>query len=809
MYRLVLCFTVLCSLLALKSAQPFSDSVTKIFEFLDASSRNFTLGKQKDVVIVLGTTGSGKSTLTLLLTGAELVAVETAVGSGEYVVKDKKDLISPPDQTTKSQTIIPNLLIDNELSISYYDCAGFEDSRGIDHDISVTFLIQKLLKHANSVKFMFTIPYSSVRIGGDRHDFKKLARHATALIKNIGKYSNATTLIVTKVETKISNGQVVTDQKTIENIANFVNQTLFDLNNEVAKEKMAQFMGIFLQKNFANEFNRIQILRAPTESGAFNEMALPKAEKKAIRSMLNNTLEYVNKENTDFGYSISAESKLRVHELFKELEQTLRNDVINIGNEIQVFFKLQEIEIVDKQKLLSNIIWANELLPQVNSDDMKLFKEQLVNTTSILHIPIGGDRSKSLDRHIEFVYFLESVSDDKLSNSFKISNEFKKAINFIAESMERVKYALIIELKANLTTDIQNIDTEIQSFYAKMEMDTTDIISLHEKIRLSHEKLAEITTKNPKLFEAQLNEALNFLHIEVSAHVLAQLSKHIKVVEFLDSLKTATTHPIEIETTLVNTMQFLSESKVWYQFLLDTHNVFAEYRVQQSVGDQKAIALRDNINRLIDSNNLQLTFQVTGIKEFYDAIGTLPPALMSIKLNARKLKLFNNLLEQSFITKIDAICTASEFVVKGNYVKISDVIGIKCDAPLIKVMAVFKAFVDADLSAPERQINFISPAWEIIGERNLNLNGMNGPNFDSAAPNGAEGWPDRDGQPGIAGEPGRTGGPGGHFFAVGETFINDGNFKIFANGGNGGPGQNGGKGSSFLKTVFFRLIDDL
>lgn len=314
----------------------------------------------------------------------------------------------------------------------------------------------------------------------------------------------------------------------------------------------------------------------------------------------------------------------------------------------------------------------------------------------------------------------------------------------------------------------------------------------------NYDLVAGVTAKNPKLFETQINKVFSSLHIEIAEHVLAQFLRHLKELEFLDALETHSI-AIEIEIGPVNTMQFLSESKVWYQFRLETHNVFAEYRIQQNVAHFNAITLRDNIKRLIqndESTNSQITFGATGIKEFYDQIGTLSPALDSIKLNAMKLKLFNNLLEQSMIETIDTTCTPEKFVVMGNYIKISDFIDIQCNAISIKVMAVFKTFVDADLSAQGKTLHIISPAWEVIGERKFNLNGVNGAEFDSAAPNGEEGWPDKAGTPGNAGQPGRTGGPGSNFFGVGDTFISDDNLKLNANGGNGGTGQNGGKGSS-------------
>lgn len=789
-------FTTLCALLpaltSSKSIQTRSDSITKIFDFLEQSSKNFTLGEQKDVVVVLGNTGSGKSTLTLLITGAELIAVETDEGSGEYVVKDKRDLISPPDQTTKSQTIIPNLLIDKELTTSYYDCAGFEDSRGVDHDISVTYLIQKLLKYANSVKFVFTVAHSSVKIGGDRHDFKKLARHATTLITNIDKYRDGIALVVNKVETKVSNGQIVTDEKTIENIAKFLNQTLSDLSNEepAMQPKMTRFIEILLGKNQYNQFNRIQILRVATESGSFNEMPFPKAERAKIRSLVSKTLQYVQKDSDDFGYSISSDSKLRVHELFVELEQTLMKDVNLIGDEIQKFYqRQQDIHSADKHILLSMIISANDVLPEINADNMKLFKKQLASKTSALKVPIADESLKTLDRHIDFVYFLESVSDAKLSSAFKISNGLKNVISFLTELIERSKVELVTELKANLTTDIRNIDAEIESIYLQIERETSDITILHDKIQLGHQKLSSITTKNPKLIANQITDAINSLALKVSADKLTQFKKHIDVIEFLDSVNTSSIS-IEIDAQFTQTMQYLYASKNWYTFLTDLPKVFAEYKVQQNVEVHNASELHDNINRIIDEiGNSVIKFEDTGIKEFLQRISDVL-VLDSIKLNAVKLKLFNELLHQSMLTKIEAICESNELSVKGYFVKMSEVFAIQCDARLIKVMAVFKTFVDADINAEARdlQMHIISPTWEVIGDRTFNMNGRHAENYDSAAPDGAKGVQ------GNPGQPGKPGGPGGYFLGVGDSFINGANLKIFQNGGNGGAGQNGGNG---------------
>lgn len=53
-----------------------TDTLAEIGTLLKSVETNFTLGESKNVVLVLGTTGVGKSMLTSFITGAELEAIE-------------------------------------------------------------------------------------------------------------------------------------------------------------------------------------------------------------------------------------------------------------------------------------------------------------------------------------------------------------------------------------------------------------------------------------------------------------------------------------------------------------------------------------------------------------------------------------------------------------------------------------------------------------------------------------------------------------------------------------------------------------
>lgn len=63
------------------------NSVASILEFWRDQSTEFQLGTKKNFTLLLGITGSGKTTLGLLLTDEELMSIEIE-GTGEYIIID-------------------------------------------------------------------------------------------------------------------------------------------------------------------------------------------------------------------------------------------------------------------------------------------------------------------------------------------------------------------------------------------------------------------------------------------------------------------------------------------------------------------------------------------------------------------------------------------------------------------------------------------------------------------------------------------------------------------------------------------------
>ena len=77
----------------------------------------------------------------------------------------------------------------------------------------------------------------------------------------------------------------------------------------------------------------------------------------------------------------------------------------------------------------------------------------------------------------------------------------------------------------------------------------------------------------------------------------------------------------------------------------------------------------------------------------------------------------------------------------------------------------------------------IAPAWQVIGDQKIILDGQNDPKKLRA----------EDGQDGV---PGLSGGEGGAFFGLSKEIQNGEKLEITSKGGRGGRGQDGGEDTS-------------
>lgn len=129
-------------LLSAVSATNLAES-DKITQLINEGKETIRLSDAKDVVLVLGAVGSGKTTFVQWITGdnKNLISAETSKGSGEFIIKDTDHKI---DSSTVPKTLFPEFVVDENTRSAFYDCSGFIFNRNFSHNIAASHFIRQI-----------------------------------------------------------------------------------------------------------------------------------------------------------------------------------------------------------------------------------------------------------------------------------------------------------------------------------------------------------------------------------------------------------------------------------------------------------------------------------------------------------------------------------------------------------------------------------------------------------------------------------------------------------------------------------------
>ena len=155
MLRLAIAFTLVFSF-AYATDKPLDLDV--LSDLIQKSEKQVRCQIQSEVgnptrVLVLGVTGSGKSTLVHSLVGKKMMA------NDKYGL-DVIDGLLPGfsiGHGLDSSTTIPNSYYDPNTNLVYWDCPGFMDSRGQGQEIVNSFAIDQIFSEPSRVKILFVI----------------------------------------------------------------------------------------------------------------------------------------------------------------------------------------------------------------------------------------------------------------------------------------------------------------------------------------------------------------------------------------------------------------------------------------------------------------------------------------------------------------------------------------------------------------------------------------------------------------------------------------------------------------------------
>ncbi|XP_069673866.1 uncharacterized protein [Periplaneta americana] len=397
-------------------------------------------------VLLIGNTGSGKSTLALFLAGdiSSLQSVENGV---DFVIEDGKNRIS--DGTVVSQTIYPELIVDEDTGTSYIDCSGFRDTRSVSHEIATTYFNKRIVDSTGELKIIIVVNHSSLRIGVDRQDFKAVVQHAAEFIRNVEKYRNGIAMVVTKVD-----AERFSDDKIIDAIAEFLKEFKKDLRkidtNRDLHTNINALINTLLMKE-SGRYARIGIFRRPNEEGPLSNIALPQEGKNSIEELIHNHLTYVSTDKDDFGFTISDRAINIISDLRDVINQKIASCMPSIMSEIQYHYNLMEQKCIYVNELIRELEKGINILRTMSrriseTIDPNQFLAIISDTLRDLNLTKKIGELQVMKEQVNHLSFLQTVSGRKM----KITQE--EFTGSVISDLNDTKnwYAFLIQLQSKL-----------------------------------------------------------------------------------------------------------------------------------------------------------------------------------------------------------------------------------------------------------------------------------------------------------------------------------------------------------------------
>lgn len=154
--------------------------------------------KNKEIVALIGNTGTGKSTAVNHLLGIPMRYISAKGGGTIQVADGHKEVAKIGHSKTQSQTLYAEVHEHSSSPFVFADCGGFFDTRGVTSDLSVVTSLKLTLESAKSIKLVLC--FDSHLIGSDRgiHLSHSLALSLKSLLKDYRNHPNSLLLLFTK-----------------------------------------------------------------------------------------------------------------------------------------------------------------------------------------------------------------------------------------------------------------------------------------------------------------------------------------------------------------------------------------------------------------------------------------------------------------------------------------------------------------------------------------------------------------------------------------------------------------------------------
>lgn len=394
--------------------------------------------KHRDAVLVVGNTGTGKSTLVQFIAGdmSMMSVVEYPERSGNLIIQDEDGKISKPGEESTSKTLYPELVVSTKKDIAFYDCPGFKDSRGTAVDLAGAYMTKMVFENLENIKVHITVEWeTAIGQNGRGSPFIEAIERVGEFIRDAEKFKGGFSMVATKVpkvtrEDDDGNDIVVPDENLIQSVGDFIVKNMIpdvkkkfeDEKNEKKKKNLGNALVVFtaLSKSTNGKYSRIGLFRKPQKTGSLDRSPLMKKSRDGILNAIKTETDFMAVSTDDFGMSIADKTKLDMRNISDELNADITKHIKEIGASINADVDTRMRTSGDWTDLVASL---SEVLQVVTANANRLkelqkftidFVDELQFDLTTVDIDISPNKFQAVKDDISYLDFLEAMLEVNL-----------------------------------------------------------------------------------------------------------------------------------------------------------------------------------------------------------------------------------------------------------------------------------------------------------------------------------------------------------------------------------------------------------
>ncbi|CAF0947135.1 unnamed protein product [Adineta steineri] len=604
----------------LKKIRPINISETQ--RLVSKSKKAAELIRDKDIVLLVGETGSGKSTSIHFLAGSEMQEIKVEIELGKFLQhvtavgpihnRGLQNVTSSPFHKSETRYIAPvtielqDVLGSHESGmIILCDAPGFGDTAGAEVDIANSVGVLEALVGAQSVKLLALSNFQNLGKRGE--GIQKLAHILIKMINNIEKRLEAIVYAFTQYPKEMD-----------------INAILIDI------KKRRVDSDVLLRADSALNTVLTDMIEK-TEENIYQIDPVHGDRKVLIKKL--RRMKGIKFPRTVFQFSMSEETRATIASHVEIDKDNINSAFKHKNNELLLYYlnDLKTLHELINQSFVrdayeSSICSISENINEYCTDKMKIFNRVLISQDGLREDDIQ-DYKDSIEYLRQFQMLKEHLESGLLSPETLIQNIISQLNETKTTLDDKDFYDPFVGIYLNNLLSLRKFFSQLEIYYRtscsefKVRFDT--LVESSQKLipKNNFKEIAEIILnifKSSQILKDHLGEEIERAYFDIIETLLKHLNNYCEKADFL--LKKNRLNADDIET-LKTYMEILTSAKE-NSLLKDRIATYNDMlRKQMTTSNQHRLTRQSSVEFLTDLSTIHKHF-TSKIIDYFDAINT-------------------------------------------------------------------------------------------------------------------------------------------------------------------------------------------